>query len=410
MAKTTKYGATNSKANLTLADYWHASHTFVDGFYRLAPKHKFLYHVSFTINSAVAGGFVEKHGNEIGLLAKRADLPKFDIDTSVVQQYNRKKVIHSRLDYSPVSITFHDDNEGVSTRLWQAYYEYYFADSQSLYPSNNVYKPLGPKKYGLDNGSDDPFFTRISISEIARHTHHTTHLIMPKITAWQHDTLDAYASSETVESTMQIQYETVKYETGNIVEGESPKGFATPEHYDQEKSFIGLNSSSPNEVGSTVNNLPEKFDSVLFTKHDSNYSTTNEESVIAYQQTKDPTLEGLRPNGLELTFSEENSKDNIGINGVFFASPQQKKPSTVASQKQSSDRLYDSNFLLGKLNQNSSLKQSVVEQYYFLETRNSNFKSLSSNAKNFYINEFLDNIRNNNPKSISIASKAVNTL
>jgi hypothetical protein len=90
--KATKYGSTNNQSEVTLADYWHSSHTFVDNFYRLAPKHKFLYHVSFTINSQVAGGFVEKHGNEISLLAKYADLPKFDIETETKQQYNRKKL------------------------------------------------------------------------------------------------------------------------------------------------------------------------------------------------------------------------------------------------------------------------------------------------------------------------------
>jgi len=411
MAKTTKYGATNQKGNVSLADYWHGQHTFVDGFYRLAPKHKFLYHVSFTINSAVAGGFVEKHGNEISLLAKRADLPKFDIDTNVVQQYNRKKVVQTRIDYSPITITLHDDNEGVSTRMWQAYYDYYYADTQAKFPANNVYKPMMEGlKYGFDNGSDEPFFTQISISELSRHTHHTAHLILPKITSWQHDSVDASGASEVMESTMQVAYESVKYETGDIVEGESPKGFATGEHYDQEKSFSGLNSSSANEVGSTVNNLPAKFDSKLYTVHDPKYSIINDESVFEYQDTKDKSLEGLRPNGLELTFSEEDSKNNIGINGVFFASPKHSKETTIASQKKLSDRVYDSNFLISKLNQNTSLKNSIVEQYYFLETRERNFNSISSDLKDYYTNEFFENLRNNNPKSISIASKAVSRI
>jgi hypothetical protein len=408
--KATKYGSTNNQSEVTLADYWHSSHTFVDNFYRLAPKHKFLYHVSFTINSQVAGGFVEKHGNEISLLAKYADLPKFDIETETKQQYNRKKVVHTRLDYSPVIIRFHDDNEGITTRLWQAYYDYYFADSQSLYPTNNVYQPLGPKKYGLDNGSDEPFFTRISISEMARHTHHTTHLILPKITGWQHDSVDASASSEVLESTMQLQYETVKYETGDIVEGNAPKGFATPEHYDQEKSFIGNNSDTLNEgPGSMVNNLSKKFGDNMYTQHNPNYSKPLQETLDAYTNTRDLSLEGHRPNGLSVLFSQQNNKDNIGINGVFFAGPQNTIETTSAVQSKTDIRTHDNNYIIGQLNQNTTLRNSTVEKYYSITTSKTNYRSLTATAKEYYLNEMYNEIRADNPKILKLASTALNT-
>jgi len=409
--KTTKYGSTNNQSEVTFADYWHGSHTFVDNFYRLAPKHKFLYHVSFTINSSVAGGFVEKHGNEISLLAKYADLPKFDIETETKQQYNRKKIVHTRLDYSPVVIRFHDDNEGVTTRLWQAYYDYYFADSQSLYPANNVYKPLGSKKYGLDNGSDEPFFTRISISELSRHTHHTAHLIMPKITGWQHDSVDASAGSEVLESTMQLQYEAVKYETGDIVEGSAPKGFATPEHYDQEKSFIGNNSDTLNEgPGSMVNNLSKKFEDKMYTQHNPSYNNTLTETLDAYTNTRDLSLEGHRPNGLETIFNQQNNKDNIGINGVFFSSPKNTKQTTAAVQNKTNLRTYDNNHIINILNQNVTLRNNTVEKYYNLTTSNTNYASLTTTSKDYYLNEMYTALRADNPKILKLASTALNTV
>jgi hypothetical protein len=409
--KTTKYGSTNNQSEVTFADYWHGSHTFVDNFYRLAPKHKFLYHVSFTINSSVAGGFVEKHGNEISLLAKYADLPKFDIETETKQQYNRKKIVHTRLDYSPVMIRFHDDNEGVTTRLWQAYYDYYFADTQSLYPANNVYKPLGPKKYGLDNGSDEPFFTRISISELSRHTHHTAHLIMPKITGWQHDSVDASAGSDVLESTMQLQYEAVKYETGDIVEGSAPKGFATPEHYDQEKSFVGNNSDTLNEgPGSMVNNLSKKFEDKMYTQHNPSYNNTLTETLDAYTNTRDLSLEGHRPNGLETIFNQQNNKDNIGINGVFFSSPKNTKQTTTAVQNKTNLRTYDNNYIISTLNQNVTLRNNTVEKYYNLTTSNTDYASLTTTSKDYYLNEMYTALRADNPKILKLASTALNTV
>ena len=409
MAKTVKYGSTNQRGNVTQADYWHASHTFIDNFYRLAPKHKFLYHVAFQINSQVAGGFVEKHGNEIGLLVKYADLPKFDIETQTLQQYNRKKVVQTRLDYSPVILRFHDDNEGVVTRLWQAYYDYYYADTQSPFIVNNVYGPMDASmRYGLDNGSDLPFFYNIEITALSRHTYHTAKLVLPKITGWQHDSVDASAGAEVLESTMQIQYEKVEYSTGKIQEGESPKGFATGEHYDLEPSFSGRSSSNGVQVGSTVNNLDDVFDNTFYTKHEPNYSFTNQDSIDAYQNTKDLSLEGLRPNGLSLTFSEENNKDKVGINGVFFASPANESNVTKATQKISTDRKLDPNFILSRLQIDTQLKHDVVEKYVMLTTQN-DFKKMPQSTKDYYIEEFLSNIRNNNPRSIRLASTALNT-
>ena len=122
-------GALSPKGNL--GDFAHAARMFVDDNQRLAPKVKFLYHVTFNINpksSAVIPQLAQKHMNEIGMLVKSAQLPAFNIQTDVINQYNRKKVVQKRIDYQPVSITFHDDNYGVTTALWEAYYRYYYRD------------------------------------------------------------------------------------------------------------------------------------------------------------------------------------------------------------------------------------------------------------------------------------------
>ena len=43
-------------------------------------------------------------------------------------QYNRKRIVQKRIDYNPVTITFHDDPYGVTTASWEAYYRYYYRD------------------------------------------------------------------------------------------------------------------------------------------------------------------------------------------------------------------------------------------------------------------------------------------
>ena len=122
-------GALNPKGNL--ADWQHASRLFVSDALRLAPKSKFLYHVNFNVNTtagSILPDFTRKHVNEVGMLVKRADLPKFSAAIVTKNKYNRKKNIQTNIQYEPITIAFHDDNLGITSVLLEAYYRYYFAD------------------------------------------------------------------------------------------------------------------------------------------------------------------------------------------------------------------------------------------------------------------------------------------
>ena len=162
-------GALNPKGNL--ADYQHGARLYVDDSHRLSPKVKFLYHVSFNINSeasAVIPQLAEKHMNELNMLVKSVTLPQFNIQTDVKHQYNRKRIVQKRIDYNPVTITFHDDSYGVTTAMWEAYYRYYYRDGNytkvqpdgSIDPTIKQYaynrgNQFGAKqyRYGFDNDS-----------------------------------------------------------------------------------------------------------------------------------------------------------------------------------------------------------------------------------------------------------------
>ena len=47
-----------------------------------------------------------------------------------VQQYNKKRNIQTKITYDPSYNSFHDDNYGVTTALWETYYRYYYKDGQ----------------------------------------------------------------------------------------------------------------------------------------------------------------------------------------------------------------------------------------------------------------------------------------
>jgi hypothetical protein len=187
------------------------------------------------------------------MLVKSVDLPKFDITTETKHAYNRKRVLQKRIDYSPCNITFHDDNFGLTTAMWESYYRYYYKDgnyasvdqagspqtSNSAYNRANIYGTSNQQyRYGFDNDSFAPFFNSIIVYQMSRKRYTAFTLVNPIIQSWQHDTMDQ-ATSEVVQSTMSINFETVWYSRGPVTEGAAPKGFAT-EHYDKTPSPLTL--------------------------------------------------------------------------------------------------------------------------------------------------------------------------
>jgi hypothetical protein len=163
-------GILDSGANLK--DYQHADRLYARSNFARAPKVGFLYYVVFNINPAAildSKWSAQKKSREVGVLVKRIDLPKFDIETEIVNQYNRKTVIQKGLKYMPISLDMHDDNSDITHDLWKNYYKFYYHDgnydavSTDFTPAeftNNKYSDR-PAKYGIKNNSSDteyPFF------------------------------------------------------------------------------------------------------------------------------------------------------------------------------------------------------------------------------------------------------------
>jgi len=243
-----------------LKDYRHASRLYVDDYFKLAPKAGFLYYVVFNINknkNPIIEQYLDKNSKELGLLVKTSDLPKFKMTTETVNQYNRKTVVQSKIDYQPVSIVFHDDHNNTTTGLWKSYYNYYFVDGKNV-GGLEIPKTFGDTKYktpgtsvnestsyGMNNGQTDPFFTSIEIYQLNRQQFTAFILVNPMITDWSHDQLDQ-TQSKLLENKMTVAYETVLYGTGKVSKG-SPGGFAEL-HYDVEQGPLSIFGGGNNSI------------------------------------------------------------------------------------------------------------------------------------------------------------------
>jgi hypothetical protein len=222
----------------TLRDYTHASKTFRDGGYRLAPKHKFLFYVVFNLSPKAAAIVKEETKREISMLVKSCDLPTYSFETTTMNQYNRHRNIQSKLNFNPVNIRLHDDMADITRNMWYAYMDYYYTDQAyenfATYRHQDLYSDRIARMFGYERANQEPFFDDIRIYSIYEKKFTEYTLINPLITNFNHDSHD-HSQSDILENSMQVQYELVKYATGFIGGVGSPRGFGDL-HYDKDPS------------------------------------------------------------------------------------------------------------------------------------------------------------------------------
>ena len=252
----------------TLKDYSHASKLMRPNGLALAPKQKFLFHVYF--NTADNKTFLKSNDTGlVGALVKSIQLPSFRLDTEEYIQYNRKRLVHNRITYEPVTMKLHDDGEGHVLDMWNKYYQYYFADPSYDYNEGiqtssgingkanyNVRDLYDPYRTGqtrgwgktvssqFDNGAKPAFFKDIKIYGFNRGGFVLYTLINPVITSWAHDTYDYADSAGVMEHNVTLQYEAVKYYDSATASEEEVAGFGKESRYDREPGALGPGSTT----------------------------------------------------------------------------------------------------------------------------------------------------------------------
>lgn len=291
-AKTVKNEAGNAVKGFFTADYLrdyvHASKTFRTDSYAYAPKYKFLFHVYFDVNRDYIPTTEQwPIDQNFGLAVKNIQLPKYSFDLATMNQYNRKRIVQTKVKYDPIQITFHDDNANLIRRLWYTYYTYYYKDATNVdFTLNNgvartdgMYAGYGLDRrdtYDADFGSTNwgyvgessklpetsiaatlgiskaPFFRAINIYGFNQHNFVLYRLVNPVIESFAHDTYDYSQANGIMEHQMTLQYEFVKYYEGAI-DGREPSnfvpGFGVEDHYDRTVSPIARPGANATILG-----------------------------------------------------------------------------------------------------------------------------------------------------------------
>ena len=268
-----------------LRDYTHADKTFRTNGYELAPRFKFNFHTFFNLNITGIPSLNNNDVSSIGLSVKTIDLPSYQISVDTMNQYNRKRLVQSKIEYQPVTITFNDDGGDLIRNMWYNYFSYYYKDPVQQYegvPNTNGTSgnlqttPTGFGYNTRDTYSNDrfvndwgyvgesymdgtfapegkpPFFRDIKIYGLNQHKFAAYVLVNPLITDWKHDTYDYSQGGGVMTHTVTIKYETVKYYSGAIGAvrpDTNVVGFADPNHYDQIRSSISRPGSQSTFLG-----------------------------------------------------------------------------------------------------------------------------------------------------------------
>ena len=230
----------------TMKDYKHAARLYLDEAFRLSPKNRFLYHVVFNINPLAAGNMLNRAKGEqieLGMLTKSVDLPSYQFNVEMKNQYNYKNYVQTGITYEPVTITLHDDMGDVATAFFKSYYQHYMTDTlhqQGEYnaikfDNKNTPEPAAGK-WGMDNGEDERFLNSVSIFQLHRQRFTEFRLMNPIINDYRTGSMDQADGGGVAEQSFSVSYSGVLIEAGAI-KRDKPQGFAVL-HYDNTKSPI----------------------------------------------------------------------------------------------------------------------------------------------------------------------------
>lgn len=256
--------------------------------YRNQPRFPFEYYITINLNNIeTAKEFISNFYNndewqQVMPLVKSVDMPAMKIETEYINQYNRRRLVQSKLSFETTKLVFHDVADGKTLKFWDMYYRYYFGEGNE--PGTNTPKQpentAGSYSYEefkmgaaytnaefskvksvgttpadedsptntvgdkstlqniisdtLDNhnfGYNLPvvkniknLIQSIEIYQVHAGRYNKVTLVNPRIASFTHDTLNYATDEKTLEISFSIQYEYAFYSIENMALGGSDAG------------------------------------------------------------------------------------------------------------------------------------------------------------------------------------------
>jgi len=174
-----------------------------------APRLKYHFQVAFYSSKVPDARYIYD-------CVKSVELPKYSIDTEVVNSWNVRQLVPTKISFEPISIAFHDTHDN----RFQNFLTGYLGVASNSFRQVTGGVRNGFDGFGLKLQESDAIIDKIEITRfygadddrINLGAESIATLWKPKIIDVQHDTLD-YSASETVTWQISVRFESVTYET-----------------------------------------------------------------------------------------------------------------------------------------------------------------------------------------------------
>jgi len=130
----------------------------------------------------------------------------YSVDTQLMNQYNKKRVVQTKLNYEPIQVSFYDTFDNEWHNLMRDYLSHYFNGGEGIeqrvgLEGSSTVDPNFVTDQGFTPNDVRYFFPRIRIRQVGyKQEFRETILINPTITNIQGDTLDYSDSNPTMYS------------------------------------------------------------------------------------------------------------------------------------------------------------------------------------------------------------------
>lgn len=177
-----------------------------DGDQLLVPRQKF----NFSL-------VIQRHGGSSINFTRvaSATAASYSVDTTIMNQYNKRRVIQTRLNYDPITVAFYDTFDNEFYNLMRAYMAHYFNGGQGIeerisLEGTSTVDPNFETDLGFTPNDTRYYLPRVRIIQNGyRNQYRETNLRNVIITNVQGDTLD-YSDSNPVMYTVTFQPEEVQ--------------------------------------------------------------------------------------------------------------------------------------------------------------------------------------------------------
>ena len=158
------------------------------GHHYIIPKPKFMYYVNFNINP-LASRLTSANDVQprLGFMVKSMDRPNIQYRHQELNQYNKKRLITTGVDYGTMSMTLHDTIDEVALKMIKDYTDHYYLDfihGENMWRYDVSYMKDNSNIFGynIKNGAIDMyFFTSIDVYEFYNGYYTQYSLMNPKI-------------------------------------------------------------------------------------------------------------------------------------------------------------------------------------------------------------------------------------